>query len=92
MDNLKELLKFNMNKNMLKDIVCEFLENGHIQISVDENSYIGYTNIINVSGESYDLLKYDFEVLIDFFRENEFSFSDIESTDCSDVFRYYIYN
>lgn len=92
MDNLKELLKLNMNRNMLKDIVCEFLENGRIKVVVDKNSYIGYINCINVLGNFYKLSMNDYGILTDFFADYEFIFSEIKSSNCANVFEYYVYN
>lgn len=92
MNKLVDLLNLGFDEVMLKDIACTFIQNGKIEVWVKTASYISEENIIDVIGYnvSHHLSKDEYEPLVEFFRENGFSFSDIEDY-MPDYIFYYIY-
>lgn len=94
MEKLINLLNIDgIDKYILKDIACTFIRHGKLEVDVETNSYISDDNVVNVElyeSHYFHLSRNEYEPLLQFFRENGFSFSEIEDYIPDHIF-YYVY-
>lgn len=89
MEKLNDLLNIRIfDKHILEGIVHTFIKNGKLRILVNDNSFICDINTVCIENYFYDLSRKQYEPLLEFFKQNEFSFSEIEYWDDDYIFYY----